>query len=48
MGKFIITIKDRSRIKVFEQVEHVSKRIPYVDGMMISYGFILRELVNQL
>ena len=40
MEKFILNKKDRSRIKVFEPFEHVSKPSPYIDAMMISYGYI--------
>ena len=38
MEKFTLINKERSRIKVFEPFEDVSKPIPNIDAMMISYG----------
>ena len=38
MEKFTLVNKDRSRIKVFEPFEDVSKPSPSIDAMMISYG----------
>ena len=40
LEKFILIIKDRSRIKVFEPFEDVSKPSPSIDAMMISYGCV--------
>ena len=38
LEKFTLINKDRSRIKVFEPFEDVSKPSPSIDAMMISYG----------
>ena len=35
--------KDRSRIKVFEPFEDVSKPSPSIDAMMISYGCVYKR-----
>ena len=35
--------KDRSRIKLFEPFEDVSKPSPSIDAMMISYGCIYKK-----
>ena len=35
--KFTLINKDRSRIKVFEPFEDISKPSPSIDAMMISY-----------
>ena len=43
MEKFILINKDRSRIKVFESFEDVSKPIPSIDAMMISYGCLYKR-----
>ena len=40
MEKFTLINKDRSRIKVFEPFEDVSKPLPSIDAMMISYGCV--------
>ena len=51
MEKFTLINKDRSRIKVFEPFEDVSKPIPSIDAMMISYGCVykyIKGVVNQL
>ena len=40
--KFILMNKDRSRIKVFELFEDVSKLSPSIDVMMISYGCVYK------
>ena len=40
MEKFTLVNKDRSRIKVFESFENVSKPSPSIDAMMISYGCV--------
>ena len=42
MEKFILINKDRSRIKVFEPFEDVSKPSPSIDAMMISYGCVYK------
>ena len=36
--KFTLISKDRSRIKVFEPFEEISKTSLSIDAMMISYG----------
>ena len=38
MDKFTLINMDRSRIKVFEPFEDLSKPSPSIDAMMISYG----------
>ena len=43
MDKFTLINKDRSRIKVFEPFEDVSKPSPSIDAMMISYGCIYKK-----
>ena len=43
MEKFTLVNKDRSRIKVFEPFEDVSKTSPSIDAMMISYGCIYKR-----
>ena len=40
MKKFTLINKDRSRIKVFEPFENVSKPSPSIDAMMIDGGSI--------
>tara|TARA_A100001234_G_scaffold73410_1_gene64764 strand:- start:212 stop:460 length:249 start_codon:yes stop_codon:yes gene_type:complete len=41
--KFILVNKDRSRIKVFQSFEDISKPSPSIDAMMISYGCIYKR-----
>ena len=43
MEKFTLINKDRSRIKVFEPFENVSKPSPSIDAMMISYGCVYKR-----
>ena len=43
MEKFTFINKDRSRIKVFEPFEDVSKPSPSIDEMMISYGCVYQR-----
>ena len=43
MEKFTLINKDRSRIKVFEPFEDVSKSLPSIDAMMISYGCVYKR-----
>ena len=43
MQKFTLVNKDRSRIKVFESFEDVSKPSPTIDAMMISYGCVYKK-----
>ena len=43
MEKFTLVNKERSRIKVFESFEDVSKPSPSIDAMMISYGCIYKR-----
>ena len=40
--KFTLISKDRSRIKVFEPFEEISKTSPSIDAMMISYGCLYK------
>ena len=39
----VLLNKDRSRIKVFEPFEDVSKPSPSIDAMMISYGCVYKR-----
>ena len=43
MDKFTLINKDRSRIKVFEPFENVTKPSPIIDAMMISYGCVYKS-----
>ena len=43
MDKFTLINIDRSRIKVFEPFEDVSKPSPSIDAMMISYGCLYKR-----
>ena len=43
MEKFTLINKDRSRIKVFEPFEDVSKPSTSIDAMMISYGCVYKR-----
>ena len=43
MEKFTLINKDKSRIKVFEPFEEVSKPSPTIDAMMISYGCVYKR-----
>ena len=43
MEKFTLVNKNRSRIKVFEPFEDVSKTSPSIDAIMISYGCIYKR-----
>jgi len=43
MERFILINKDRSRIKVFEPFEDVSKQSSSIDAMMISYGCVYKR-----
>ena len=43
MEKFTLVNKDRSRIKVFEPFEVVSKTSSSIDAMMISYGCVYKR-----
>ena len=43
MEKFTLINKDKSRIKVFEPFEEVSKPSPTIDAMMISYGCVFKS-----
>ena len=47
MEKFTLINKDRSRIKVFELFEDVSKPSPSIDVMMISYGGVYSWLTQE-
>ena len=43
MKKFTLINRDRSRIKVFEPFEDVSKPTQIIDAMMISYGCVYKR-----
>jgi len=43
MEKFTLINKERSRIKVFEPFEDVSKPSQSLDAMMISYGCVYKR-----
>ena len=43
MEKFTLINKDRSRIKVFEPFEDVSKASPSINAMMVSYGCVYKR-----
>ena len=43
MEKFTLVNKYRSRIKVFEPFEDVSKTSPCIDAIMISYGCVYKR-----
>ena len=43
MEKFTLISKDRSRIKVFETFEDLSKPSPSIDAIMISYGCVYKR-----
>ena len=43
LEKFTLINKERSRIKVFEPFEDISKPSPTIDAMMISYGCIYKR-----
>ena len=43
MEKFTLINKDRSRIKVFEPFEDVSKPSLSINAMMISYGCVYKR-----
>ena len=48
LEKFTLINKDRSRIKVFEPFEDVSKPSPSIDAMMVSYGCVYKRSSKQL
>ena len=43
MEKFTLINKDRSRIKVFEPFEDLSKPCQSIDAIMISYGCVYKR-----
>ena len=43
MEKFTLINKDRSRIKVFQPFEDISKPGATIDAMMISYGCVYKR-----
>ena len=43
MEKFTLINKQRSRIKVFEPFEDVSKPSPSIDAIIISYGYVYKR-----
>ena len=48
MEKFTLINKDRSRIKVFEPFEDLSKSSPSIDAMMVGLWVVYKRIVNQL
>ena len=48
MEKFILINKYRSRIKVFEPFEDVSKPSPSIDAMMVSHGCVSKRSSKQV
>ena len=43
MNKFILVNKEKSRIKIFEPFEDVSKPSRSINAMMISYGCVYKK-----
>tara|TARA_A100001388_G_scaffold257517_1_gene223387 strand:+ start:645 stop:893 length:249 start_codon:yes stop_codon:yes gene_type:complete len=43
MEKFTLINKERSRIKVFEPFEDLTKPMPSINAMMISYGCVYKR-----
>ena len=43
MEKITLINKDRSRIKIFEPFEEISKITNSIDAMMISYGCVYKR-----
>ena len=43
LDKFTLINKNRSRIKVFEPFEDISKPSPNIDAIMISYGCVYKR-----
>ena len=43
MDKFTLINKDRSRIKVFEPFEDITKPSPSLNAIMISYGCVYKR-----
>ena len=43
MDKFTLINKNRSRIKVFEPFEDITKPYPSINAMMISYGCVYKR-----
>ena len=43
LEKFTLINKERSRIKVFEPFEDVSKPSPSIDAIMVSYGCVYKR-----
>ena len=46
--KFILINKERSRIKVFEPFDNLSKPSSSIDAMMISYGCVYKRSRQQV
>ena len=46
MEKLTLINKDRSRIKVFDPFEDVSKPLPSIVAMMISYGCVYKRSIK--
>ena len=47
MDKVTLINKERSRIKVFEPFENVSRPSVNIDAMMISYGCVYKRSSKQ-
>ena len=43
MKKLTLINKERSRLKVFEPFEDISKPSPIINAMMISYGCVYKR-----
>ena len=48
MEKFTLINKERSRIKVFEPFEDLSKPSPSIDAMMVPYGRVYKRNSKQV
>ena len=46
MNKFTLINKKRSKIKVFEPFEDVSKTSLSINTMMISYGYVYKRSIK--
>ena len=46
MKKFLLINNERTRIKVFEPFEDVSKPILSINAMMISYGCVYKRNIK--
>ena len=44
--KFTLINKNRSKVKVFEQFEDISKPIKFINAIMISFGFVYKRSIK--